>query len=346
MVGPSPAPSGPSNQDDKASEIGGYGPAPDSALGAPAYALRVLKRQKELKELITELNDRLAKAEAERDGAEATLGQSALDYSLLPNLDEELKAKVTEAEKAITAAKRRSTKETERYQRSIERVDTELSSVRAELDPLVDREEALGDEIAEAETRHRRETAALQRAQIELRNLEQGKVQGDKAQQQARLQQLQGEIQTLEAQAAEAQRALQRTKQSAAQLEAQSAPLRKKLQTLEDQRQAANDEYEDALGLRSEEAKRAMAWRRSHLAVAGREVYDKETRPKLLDGARLFGRIEQSRAKVDALQSELELHLRALDAYDEDAYKMARYLALGAGGLLALVLLIVLLYGC
>jgi uncharacterized phage infection (PIP) family protein YhgE len=340
MAGSTPASDAPS-PDAQVVAIAGFGPAPSSALGAPSYALRVLKRQKELKAEITEINQRLATAEAERDGAEATLGQAALDYALVSDVGN-IQAQVAEAEKAISAAKSRSAKEDEYFQHDLDRIDAEIARICEELDPLLARLQTVKDDLSTAQTHHRRVTAAVQRVQIEQRNIEQGKVQGDPHQLQDRHQQLRQELDRLRIQASESQRTLQQTTRAVERLDAESSARRAQLDSLEAQRQDVVDEYEDTVEHHSEEATQAMSWRRSQLATIGRTVYDDPPRPKLVDGERIFGRIEQSRAKVETIQAELDLRLKALDAYDAARFHQARYFAIGAGALLLLVVILLL----
>ena len=178
---------------------------------------------------------------------------------------------------------------------------------------------------------------ALNRLQIELRNISQGpsidraktsELQGKTREHQANIQKLEAKLAQLNSEASD-----DATNQ-----------LRKKLAALEKKKNRLDEEYQERLGKLSETAKLAFAWRRSRLAVAGRKVYELEQRPKLLDGDRLFARIDQSREKVAKVQAELELHLKALDAFDADAFEKTRYLAYGMGGVVALILLILLLY--
>jgi len=325
----------------KVAELAGFGPAPENILGAPGYAMRVMSRQKELKETIADINDRMSKAEAERDGAEATLGQAAMDFGLVPDAAREIEAKVAEAEKSISAARGRTDHETEQHKEELARLDGELKQVRDMLEPLVQRERIIADEVSAAETHHRRAAAVVQRSQIQIRNLESGKgsvMPGDDPA--GQLAQLKSQLAPQQAQANEAAQKLAAVQKEETGLKSQMSPLRKKQQKLEEERQASIDAYEEAMGERSAEAKRANAWRRSRLAVAGRQVYDQKPRPRLTDGDRLFARIDASRQKVKNIQAELDLHLRALDAFDAEAVGQAKLVLYGAIGVVLLILVI------
>ncbi len=339
---PTPAP-------EEVAKVAGFGPAPRSFLGAPGYALAVRKRQAVLTAKVAGLNELLRKAEAERDGAEAQLGQAAVDYGLVTGDEAEaLKSKVAEAERSISGAKERKTQADEQYERDMQRLGAAIAQVAAELEPSEGRRAGLEAEVKEAEAAQGRIEARLKRLEIELRSIEQAEAKGgmDGQTALARKAAAEGQKIGLEAEARAAAATLGRARAEANQLKVQLAPLTRKLAALEKEREDLTREHEERVGAHSEHQKRASNWRRSRLAIIGRQVHAMSPRPKLLDAERLFGRIEQSRDRVVKAQRDVELHLAAMDAFDHEATDRAKYVLMGAGGVLAVLLLALLLYSC
>jgi chromosome segregation ATPase len=346
---PDPAPTTLDDDDWESSPyvIAGFGPPPEGYVGVPTYALRVLMRQRELKAKVREINELLAKAEAERDGAVAQLGQSALDYGLLPDMAEAIERKVSEAERSISAARGRTSQEAEHHKKELARLDGELAAARTAIAPLLDREKAKTEEVEETEENLRHLQGMIQRLQIEQRNLEQAKgADAAGAAGTDRLIEIQSELGKLQISAQQEGAKLAQLQREATAIAAELAPLQRKLTALDDARKQEIQSHEEKLGQHSEESKRAFAWRRSQLAIAGRKVLEFPDRPKLVDADRLYARISSSQEKVEKIGQDLELHLKALDSFDRKAFERARVLGIVAAGVSAVLLLVVLLVSC
>lgn len=327
--------------------VSGFGPPPSSYLGAPAYALRVLARQRELKAKIREINELLAKAEAEQDGAVAQLGQAAIDFGLLPDMAEEIERKVSEAERSISTARGRSSQQAEHHKKELARLEGELATLRDAAAPLLEREKAQVEAVGETEENIRRLHAMIQRLQIEQRNLEPARSAGAAgAAGRQRLVELQAELGKLQVTAQQEAAKLAQLKREGEAIANELFPLRRKLASLEDERKREIQSHEEKAGEASEASKRAFAWRRSQLAVAGRKVLQFAERPRLVDAERLYGRIAQSQEKVAKIQQELELHLQALDSFDRTAFERARLVGIVGAGVAFVALVAVLAITC
>jgi len=336
---PSPRPSQAPPTDPR--RLAGYGPPPASTLGAPAYALRVRRRQKELKVAIAEIEGRLRKAEAERDGAEAQLGQAAVDYGLVSEASDDadkLTSRVAEAERSIAQAKGRQSQQKEYFEAEKQRKQAEIQALEERLAPVRQKIGEFEERLKAAAEEKRRAEATTKRLEIEARN---AAATSDLARQRS-----------IEEQRVASAGAVAAKEQEAEQLKYGMDVLAQKTREDELKLNALKTELgqfsafaAERVGDTGEREKLAAVWRRSRLAVIGRRVYDMEQRPQLLDGDRLLGRIDQSRKKVTEVQQELGPYLEALDAYDRDSVRKALYLAIGCG-VLFLVLLGVLFATC
>ena len=348
MAAPRGKPAEPAPSEEEARELAGYGPAPEGYLGAPAYALRVRQRQKELTARIAEVNERLKKAEAERDGAEAQIGQAAVDFGLVKEGAEELESKVAEAERSISAAKGRKTHEEETYDREMARINGEIEELAQQIAPRLDRQQTIDEEVRTAEAARQRAEARVKRVDIELRNIEGALAKGtiDPATAEARTIEAQSQRVALEREVHARAAEHARTQAEQGRMRSELSPSQRKMQALEKERGRLTAEHEERVGAYSAHARLASNWRRSRLAVIGRRLYEMDPRPRLLDGERLFGRIDQSRQKVATVQAELEQYLRAMDAYDEEALTKAKHLLMAASGVVGILLFAALLYSC
>ena len=72
---------------------------------------------------IAEINTRMKGAEGEKDGAEAQLGQAAVDFGIITGREaDELKKGVAEAERSIDGAKVRKTQADDVFEKDVEQL--------------------------------------------------------------------------------------------------------------------------------------------------------------------------------------------------------------------------------
>lgn len=328
--------------------VAGFGPPPRGLLGSIPYALRVRRRQKELRASLADINARLAKAETRRNRAESQIGQVAVDQGLVTaDGARDLTTKVQEAERSLAAARSRTTKDADKYAADTKRLEAEESTVKDVLARMIEHERGILDETAVAQTDHQRSEAKLHRAQIEMRNLDEIVAHGDRtAEAEGRRPEILVQLAQAEKQARDHGAVVARLGDELAALRQNIEAVKVRLDEIDQERQKIDGEYEERLGLHSETTRRASTWRRSRLAAIGREVHDRKPPPTLPGGARLFADVEYARNEMAEVEREAELNIRALDAFDRGAVARAKVAMLVAGGILLVGALVAVAASC
>jgi predicted nucleic acid-binding Zn-ribbon protein len=153
-----------------AGQLAAYGEC-KSALQAPAYAIRVRRRQAELRRQIVRLEEAVLVSQGEAEEAMARIAMciremAADDASLAPLLEAVVRAEAQakDRELAVIAADTSSAVLSDVVQQRIERVRKQMAPARAEI-------ERLSPELRTKQEGHRRVMAQVRRSEIELRNL-------------------------------------------------------------------------------------------------------------------------------------------------------------------------------
>jgi hypothetical protein len=318
--------------DEKAAALADFGPPPLSIFGAPGYAINVMWRQRAIKAKIKEINEQMSEVEKDRNKVEALFGQAAIDHGLMPETAEEIKAKVEEAERAITMAMARNEKASLQHKQELERYDQEVRDAEAAIVPLLEREKNFKADFRAAQTEYRRYAIPVHRRQIEIRNLEKA-IKKKKADENApqRIATLQAEVKKLTQAYKEAERKLNKVKAEGMKLGSLVKPLRARVKAAAAEKEKAIEVFEQSMGEVAASAKRARIWKQSRLAEAGRQCFDEKPRPAIPGTERLVPGIASERRHVASIQEELDLHIHALDAFDGDSMRKAQLIGLVIG---------------
>lgn len=324
--------------EDKAAVIADFDPPPTGIAGAPGYAIQVFRRQREIKGKIVEINGQLEEAEKDRNKVEAVFGQAAIDHGLIPETAEEIQEKVQEAERAIAGAMARNEKATMVHQNELERIDQEVRDLTERLGPLAERERTYKAEYKAAQAEFRRHAMMLRRKQIEVRNIEKilakGKMEpGAIEQSKQRIASIKTEIVGLMKPAKAAENKVLVLRKEGNKIGTKVKPVQKQIKELEAAKEKAIETFETEMGDAAQAAKRARVWKQSRLAEAGRSCFDEAPRPEIPGTEPIIPQILECRSVVQGIQDELDLHIKALDAHDDESMKKGIMLIAGVGAL-------------
>ena len=300
-----------------------YGDAPQSALAAPAYAVRVLRRKRALDVIVKELFAAVLDAEKKRD-------------ELLVTMVQDLRGKILMVEEGATlfepivaiegvALERRS---------ALAGTSAEYDARVADLAGRGRTNEREADEqrtiieqrtaaLAELVRSFERADAKKKRLYIELGGLVSiSEKTGGKltSEQSASVARLEAEILAQKPELDAATRAVEASKAALAAAEAELRKIALGGREIDRLRRAVDDESQKQIGARSQGVIEADQQRLDAFAELGRKVLAErgrlvDVRAEALDA---IGRADQV---VESRAAELEKHVRARDAYDSDAVK-------------------------
>lgn len=324
--------------------VAGFGPAPTSALLAPAYAYRVLSRRSPLKRALAAQNSELSQAELGRD---TQLMQLALELRAALEANDVFRRLLEPIRQVEQMAGERSAALSQAdagYREQMARFDAELQQLReseaqaqALLAQKVQAADSTKNERSRAEAKH-------QRVQIEIRGVLEaarqalGPAGGDLSPAHATKLKLQERLKSIEPELARA--VSNHAAAEAAEDQAQAEVRRQQglLQKLERQRASAGSSLEKQLSVRAASVSEAEKQRRDALADVARAVLAARGAVKVPE-PRLQALREHDQS-VEAAAVRLETHVRALDAYDRERVKQGVIFALSALGVVLLSLLL------
>lgn len=309
-----------------------YGPAPSGLLGAPAYALRVVRRQRILRKRVAEADAELRAAEGERDARLAEM-VSAVRAELEQNPRfSALLAPLSKLEQALSDGDRALAGVSAELDGELEAIDAELGRIRAEIAEKAQSEQALGKAFAERESTWKRADARLKRTNIEIRNLVESyrkpgeppaPIPPDKA---ALLEELKARLEEQKLEATRTRDEHDRANAELSSAQHERAELEREARRIEQQRLAVVRKYEKRIDVQSKGLHEIEHERVAVLAEIGRTLLAErviEIAPELL------ARVADADRTVGELSRKAALRLRALDSYDRAAVKQGQSVALG-----------------
>lgn len=320
-----------------------YGDVPQSALSAPAYAIRVLRRKRALSAIVKDHSLALAEAEKARDELLVRMVQDLRGKILMVDEGATLFEPIVAIERVALERRSALAGTSAEYDARV----ADLGERRQANDREMDQQRAVIEQrtasLAEMVRAFERADAKKKRLYIELGGLVSlseksgGKLTPEQSASVARL-----EAEIL-AQKPEVEATTRAVEASRAALAGAEADLRKIVlagRELDRLRKAVDTELQKQIGARSQGVTEAEQQRLDAFAALGRKVLAEkgrlvDVRPEVLDA---IARGDQ--AVVDRAQ-ELEKHVRAREAYDSDA--LNKGIGILAGAVVALVVVVIVL---
>ena len=155
----------------EARTLADYGPTPTSWLGAPKYAYRVWKRQRELRAALVARREEAALAQEAATDALVACGErarkSASKEPAYGTLLQELKAR----EDILRSRDQSLAKEQEAHAERVAAIDGRIARLEEELSEVTADEHVIVEELAQADAARKRSEAKAKRAEIEIRTL-------------------------------------------------------------------------------------------------------------------------------------------------------------------------------
>lgn len=321
--------------------VAGYGPAPSSALLAPAYAYRVYARRGLLRRAVREHHAALVQAEAARDAALATL-TGELRQSLEGNeMFRRLLEPIRDIERLAGERQAALSQADTDYRERMAQFDGQLAELTAraqQLEAQIAEREAAGqateNELRRAEAKH-------QRVQIEMRGVMDlarravGPAGGAMPPAQAaQLAELQARATALEPEVARANDSHRATTAALDQARAELREVGARTRALQRQKAAAGAGLEQQLSARTAGVGEAEQQRVEALAEIARAVL--AGRGSVAVPAATLQALREHDAQVEARAVRLETHVRALDSQDRERVRQGVTLVLWALGLVVL----------
>ncbi len=308
-----------------------YPERPLNPLAAIPYAVSVFQRRAELSREREHVALRSRQAGERADERFSALGSSVMQSRVLLDLGA-VASQLTAVETAQAEADERG----EEYQRAqtdaateAEALDAQIVTAEEELGPSRDRETRLGKELEMANHELARAKARAQRAEIQLRNAgersESASLEGSSAEHDAR----DAEFRLAEEKTASLSEELALVRRDMASRLAALTSLKKSRASLQ-------RGLDSSAGIHRENAGAASDALTAALRDLGREVSARDLVSELGEAAELASRATGER---DARLRELDLHNRALDAYDKKGFQTGGAI-IGAAGLFILVALV------
>ncbi len=320
-----------------------YGPAPRSIFVAPAYAIRVLLKKRQLRQRLPALDAKLNDGESRRDTFLADLARTrraAIEgderFAAPMSRVREAEGQLRNGNQALTLAKSQMAQAQEQFKQQTQGLGEALESANATL-------KVFGETQAAAETDLKRAEAKQKRLMIEARNAVQIATGGQPGvaippDVQTRVSQLQGQTAALEPEVAAARQvvadAIQQT-QAAKQAQQQAAQA---MQGAEKQAAAQRQQLESQLA--SQQAATGDAGSRVTGALADLARALLAARELPLDD-NLSSQVQAAESYVEQCRADHQYVLRALDAADAEAVKRGLLVMVAAA--LGVILLLMLL---
>jgi hypothetical protein len=317
-----------------------YGSAPAVVLLAPLYTFRVLMKKRALTAKVKELSGALDAASKKRDGLLVTLVQERRGKILLKEEGEALFEPIVAIERVALERREALSGTNADYDRLARELDAQIAAAEA---AVVAQEAVVADRrkvVEGLQLSFDRLDAKRKRLYIELTGLvniaekSQGKLSPDQTANMTRLEAaIAGQKPELDA----ADRALSDGKARMAAAEGDLRRLESAGRDLVKKRRSLDEQFQKQIGVRSQGVTEADERRLDAFADLGRKVLAEKGRLVEVDSASLDA-VARADEAVLARLTELERFVRAVDAYDADAFKRGIVFAAALAG--ALVLLV------
>ena len=321
-----------------------YGPAPSSIFAAPAYAIRVLLKKRELRQRLPVLDAKLKDGESRRDTFLADLARTrraAIEgderYAGPMSRVREAEGQLQHGNQALNQAQNQMTQAKEQFEQQTRGLGEALESANATL-------RVFGETQAAAETDLKRAEAKQKRLMIEARNAVQAATGGQPGvaippEVQTRVSQLQSQAAALEPEVAAARQVVA---DAADQTQAAKQAQHQAAQAMQGaERQAASQRQQLESQLASHQAAAGDAGSRVTGALADLARALLAARDLPLDD-NLSSQVQAAESYVEQCRADHQYVLHALDAADAEAVKRGLLLMVAAavGVILLLMLLL------
>lgn len=302
--------------------LANYGDEPKAIFETIPYAIRVVKRQRELKRSLEGVRAAVKEAEARRDERMVELG-TLLRPVLAQNPDYGSMAKnLGEAEKAVKERESALMQTNAAFREKASAIDAEIAALGPEHDQAqaeVDAKRKVFDEAdhlrKKHEARRKRVEIDVRAAQAKLAAMETSPA--DRAQAQALIATASQERETRAAEEKIATQASQRAESELATAKSMLGRVDEKIEALREKRRALEHEYSRAGAARSEGVAAAGKEMRSVLLEIGRKTWKEGPDAPGADLRRKG--VADAVAQLRRLQIDMEKHVRALASADKMA---------------------------
>jgi hypothetical protein len=328
-------------------EVAGYGPPPKALYLAPAYAWRVLSRQRALRADLERVEAELSTAERARN---RLLG--GMVETVAPALEaDERMGRVMEPVRRLDAVARErgatlASTDAE-YRRQVAMLDTERTAIQQQADAqraVVEQHRAGLEQRDEA---FRRVEARFKRSQIELRNAQQAAMKAVEAsgpgtavppEHASRIQQIHAQAASIQPELEQRQNERASAQAGLTAAERQLAELERALRGVDSRRRALDQQFGSQLETQTHDVERAELERESALGDAGRAVL--AARGAIPLDPAVLAQIRNADENVDRLARRAETRLRALDVHDRDAVRRGFTLVVALAGMVVIVIVL------
>lgn len=321
-----------------------YGPPPKNAISSPFYAVRVARRRGELEAKTKQLTGALAEAEQRRDELLLATALELRGKVLLVEGGEDLFAPVVEIERLALERRSSLAGTNAEYDRRAHELDARAQEIRQEAARKEVEIERAAHALAKQRETLERVMAKKKRLYIEIRGIMDAaeKSGGFSAPQSARIAELESAVAAHSPEVERCERDVGAAETLLASAEADSKQIGQRLVQAERHRGALDEEFQKQIGVRAEGVNESERARFEALSDVMRKILAArgdivEVPEESLDG------IAKADQAVHARALELEKFLRALDAFDYDAYSRGR-LVIGLAIALVVAAIVVALF--
>ena len=314
-----------------------FGPAPTNVALAPAYAMRVFFRRRELRTQIAELGATFEVAEKARDELLVALAEHVRERAANDEELAKLFAGVSAVEGVARTRKANLVGVSTEYDELSSKLEEERAAIERAVAENAQTVESARHALAERRRVLDRAEARKKRAYIEIRgilDLVEKSGGGPSAPQTAKLDELERAVAAQKPELDAATAAVAETEATFHDAENGARELDKRTRELERQRRALDARFKKQLGVRTGGVTDAEKDRALSLADAARKVLALRGRTDVPTAT--LDRIAQGDRVVLERALELEKHVRARNTYDIAAFK--RGVAIAAGAALFIVL--------
>jgi hypothetical protein len=322
-----------------------YGPPPKNAFSSPFYAVRVARRRGELEASTKQLSGALSEAEQRRDELLVATALELRGKVLLVEGGEDLFAPVVEIERLALERRSSLAGTNAEYDRRARELEERAQGVREEAARTELEVERAAQALAKQRETLERVMAKKKRLYIEIRGIMEAAEKsggGFSASQSARIAELESAVASHGPEVERCERDVGAAETLLASAEADGKQVGRRLIEAERRQGALDEEFQKQIGVRAEgvhESERARVQALSEvmrkiLAARGDIV---EVPQESLES------IAKADQAVHARALELEKFLRALDAFDYDAYGRGRVI-IGVAIALVIAVIVVALF--
>jgi len=328
-------------------EVAGYGPPPKALYLAPAYAWRVLSRQRALRAELERVEAELSTAERARN---RLLGGMVEAITPALEADERLGCVLEPVRRLDSVARERGAalaSTDAEYRRQAAGLDSERTGIQEQLDVQRAVVEQHRSGLEQRDEALRRVEARFKRSQIELRNAQKAAMKAVEAagpgtavppEHAARIQQIHAQAASIQPELDQRKNERDSAQAGLTAAQRQLAELERALRGADSRRRALDQQFGTQLQAQTHDVEQAELEREGALGDAGRAVLAAHAAIPL-DPA-VLAQIRTLDENVDRLARRAETRLRALDIHDRDAVRRGYTLVVALVGLIVIVIVI------